>query len=331
MKTALKTIFLLSLMTSTLSWAVPEQEVEQDWDSKIYPFYKSMSEGQFKNPQGLTLRYSYLLDPQNEKTIVIVPGRSEPAMKYAEVIYDLKDSGVNIFIMDIQGQGASDRILEDSKKGHVVNFQDYVHDMEQFIDEVVTPKSAKPKYLLAHSMGAGVSVLYMNKNPHVFTKAALISPMLKINSKPYSEGIAQKLAKVLTLAMMGNCYAPDAYYIPYENIFEKNPYTHSHARFNVSHHISDKWPEQMVAGPTSNWVYQAITETKTTENMKVETPIFIFQAGVDQIVKPERQISFCQNNDCTLKQFPDAHHEILMEKDEMRDELMKDIKSIFEI
>ena len=41
--------------------------------------------------------------------LVISPGQGEPALKYAELVYDLKDTGYDIFVIDHRGQGASDR------------------------------------------------------------------------------------------------------------------------------------------------------------------------------------------------------------------------------
>jgi lysophospholipase len=292
-------LLLLCLFLPVLAQAIPEENFVKVWHEKALPYFKSLPSGTLKNPQGLTLKYFFLKNDLNKKSLVLVPGRTEPAIKYAELIYDLKDAGFNIFIMDHQGQGESQRLLKDTHKGHVVYFNNYVKDLEQFIKDVVTIKNDHPLYLIAHSMGGAISTRYMSSHPGVIHKAVLVAPMFKLNTDPYTEAIARIYSKFLILTGKGSDYAPNrGPYIPTENTFEKNDVTHSEERF---------------------------------DRLRVETPILLFQAGSDLVVEPSRQNSFCRNGLCEIIPFPGAYHEILMEKDSIRNEAMKEINSFFGI
>lgn len=326
----MKTLILFSLLVSTLAWSVPETELPTIWESQIHPFYKAMQKGTFKNPQGLTISYSFA-NGGHAKSLVIAPGRTEPAVKYAELIYDLKDS-FNIFILDHQGQGESTRILSDSNKGHVVKFNHYVQDFNQFIETVVKPNTTKPLYLIAHSMGGAITTRYMNLHQNTFKKAVLVAPMLELNTSPYSEMIACLYAQFLVLTRKGSDYAPGyGPYKPEEDTFEKNVYTHSPNRFDVTKNISVNDPSSVVGGPTARWVHESLLATKKIDRLKVSTPVLLFQAGDDHIVKPKRQDSFCHSHTCEKIHVPDAFHEILMEKDVIRDDVLNHIKSFFDV
>lgn len=326
----MRALILLSLIFSSVAWSIPERDLPQAWSSKIEPFFRSLEKGTLKNKDGLTLVYRKLIRGNNSKSLVIVPGRTEPALKYAELIYDLRNSGFNIFIMDHQGQGESSRLLPDTHKGHVLNFSNYVKDLDLFISTVVT--TTKPVYLIAHSMGGAISTRYMNAHPGAIQKAALVAPMFEMNTNPYSELVATLYAKFLVMTRKGANYAPGyGPYKPEEDTFEKNVYTHSVERFDVTKHIFVTYPDLVVNGPTAKWVHESLRATKSIHRLSVKTPVLMFQAGIDKIVKPARQEAFCKTHECELIHIPDAFHEILMEKDVIRDEVISEIRSFFEV
>ncbi len=328
----MKKILLIISLLSLRAFAIPETELQDSWKSKALNYFLSMNSGRFQNTEGQRLSYSFALNPGNKKKLIIVPGRTEPAMKYAEVLYDLKDQDFDLFIMDHQGQGESSRIPNDLQKGHVNRFDDYVTDLEAFIRTIVIPEGDKesPLYLLAHSMGGAISVKLMAKSPQLIKKAALIAPMIEMNTAPYSETVARIFSKFLVLTGKSFQYAPGrGPYVPEEDIFENNPYTHSEERFNVAKYISVNYPRLIVAGPTTRWVHESLKATKKLSLVRLKTPLILFQAGLDEIVKPRRQKNFCLNNDCQFHLIPDAHHEILMERDVIRDDVIMKIKDFF--
>lgn len=314
--------------------AIPEENFMEIWHQEALPYFASGQQRTFINPQGMKLNFHSFQHASLKKTLVILPGRTEPALKYSELIYDLKDKGFNIYILDHQGQGASERLLSDSHKGYVRHFKDYVRDFTQWMDEVVLTETPNTEYfLLAHSMGGAIGVYYLSTNTSPFKKAVFSAPMMEINTKPYSENMGRFLSTLLTLVGQGKKYAPNrGPYIAEEDTFEKNEVTHSEVRFLMNKNIFIAHPELALGGPTSRWVSQSLKATKKIHLLasKIKIPVLMFQSGLDLIVKPASQNQFCERHfDCRKIFFPDAHHEILMEKDVVRDHAIEEILRFF--
>lgn len=317
-------------------FAISEKNYQRDWDTKVVPFFKTMSSGTFKNPQGLSLHYYYLLKPHARKTMVILPGRTEPTKKYAEWIYDLNSPDVNFFLLDHQGQGESSRIFPGSSMGHVDKFENYVTDFTQFMNQLVIPLSRGTELvLLAHSMGSSISALYMKDHPRTFKKAVLNSPMMKINTFPLTEAAARTITSLMIKKNKGADYVP--FFGPYEDnrvSFTFNPNTHSKARFEMTQSLIDQEPHLAVGGPSANWLHQCIKATKKIPSLStnIETDILLFQAGLDIVVKKSRQTEFCSRAlNCERRFYPAAYHEMLFEKDSIRDEIQNSVRSFLEI
>jgi lysophospholipase len=325
----MKALIFTLMLIPTLAQAIPEKGFRRIWLEEALPFYHSLNKGSFVNEQGLTIRYSYKTDPSNNKALIILPGRIEPAMKYAELLYDFKDRGYDLFIMDHQGQGESDRLLEGTDKGHVLNFDDYVQDFSAFV-EIVQQKTNNPLYLISHSMGGAISAFYLDQNPGVFEKAALMAPMLQINTAPYGERLALSIVNLLTRMGRSTSYAPG--YGPYRPAIDQHklsPVTHSYNRWWAAKYISLSRPDVVTGGPTVKWVQQSIRATKKIPKLQVKTPVILFQAQWDFLVRPGRQKNFCKEDFCRLIYVPGAKHEILQEKDVIRDNALNEIELFF--
>lgn len=328
-------IMVLILLISSVAHALNEgPRYFEEWQSKVRPFYEGLDSEYFINDQGMTLHYKRFFHPENKKTIVIVPGRSESTLKYAEVLYDLKDSGFNFYIIDLQGQGQSDRLLSDHQKGHIRYFRDYVRDLDLWISAYVLPEAKDQSYyLLSHSMGGAISAQYLASKPEFFKKSLFLAPMFQINTEPYSEFVAKIYATLLVKIGRSEEYAPTkGPYIPSQDTFENNKSTHSQDRFKVINYINKNWPELLVAGPTSRWVDQSLKATEKIERLapEIKIPIKIIQAGLDEIVRPKRQNSFCSRAPkCELIHFPQSAHEVLVEVDQDRNRALDTIKNFF--
>lgn len=333
----MKTLFLiLSVLLSMNTFAISGDALKVEWEKTLLPFYQGLKSGELKNSQGLKLSYKYLVKSSNKFALVILPGQGEPALKYAEVIYDLRNSGHDLYILDHQGQGLSQRLLKDSQKGHVISFGDYVSDLDLFLRKVVQQHSVgKDLHLLAHSMGGAIGVLYLSENPGVFKKAILNAPMLKINTSPYPEKVARLLGTLLVKIGKGENYAPGkGPYRPSQDHFESNPFTSSLERHSVTKKMNEMFPDLVVGGPTSRWVDQSLKATKFILNKAkdIKIPLLLFQAGLDQIVRTPIQQSFCESApQCIFVTFPNAQHEILMERDTDRDEALSEIAQFLSV
>lgn len=320
----------MGLFITTFAWAIPEDNFETIWKEEALPYFDSFSKG-----EGQFYRYYFKTNPENKKVLVIMPGRTEPAKKYAELVYDLRNKGLDLFVIDHRGQGSSPRQIKDPERGYVNHFNDYVKDFTEMMNKAVLANNQnKELYLLAHSMGGAIAVKYLAQHPNTFNKIVLSAPMLQINTAPYSETVAYLYAKVLVLLRKGADYAPGSGpYIEEEDTFENNRVTSSIVRFNANKFLYTDDPHLLVWSPTVKWVFESLKATKHSDQLghKIESPILLLNAENDQVVKRPRQESFCLKANCEFVTISQSQHEILMEKDTIRDEALARINDFFNL
>ena len=135
------------------SWLQREKAFAAFATGPLLDFWHSREECEFTGVENLTLRYVRFISPQHKRVIVIVPGRIESYVKYPELAYDLFHCGFDVIVLDHRGQGRSDRLLDDSHLGHVVEFSHYVDDLETLYLKEIVSRHYQQRYALAHSMG----------------------------------------------------------------------------------------------------------------------------------------------------------------------------------
>ena len=110
-------------------------------------FWRQREEAEFKGVDDVPVRFVRFCAQNNDRLVLICPGRIESYVKYAEVAYDLFHSGFDVMIIDHRGQGRSGRLLSDTHRGHVVNFSDYVDDLAALWQQPGGPRTlAKTVY-----------------------------------------------------------------------------------------------------------------------------------------------------------------------------------------
>jgi len=313
-----------------------EAEFVQFYEQILEPFWQERTElGYFVNHQGLSIHYATLLNPNAQSAIVISPGRIEGYLKYQELAYDVYRAGYSVFIIDHQGQGLSQRRLDDPHKGYVEDFQDYVRDFHLFIKQVIKPKFEGELHLLAHSMGCAIGLRYIQQHPHVFSKASFSSPMWGFRSGLVPEFIAK------TLVAFGQWFhdtfkEKGAYFVGGQGYEDKpfldNELTNSEVRYRYFRDLYRRQPQLQLGGITFAWLNASITglEMAYKELDKVRFPIQVFQAERDTVIDNQAQDEFCRR----LAQFGqpcfggrpevirDGKHELFMETDEKRQQVL---------
>lgn len=321
------------LMLPTAVFAISEDDFETEYDNLVIPFFEQFDNGSFTGTDNIRINY-VKYEPDNATgAMVILHGKSESYIKYAELAYDLRELGCAFYLMDHRGMGFSERMIEDdSQRVHVNRFDDYVEDVKIFMDTVVNRIPQQKVMVLAHSMGGAVTALYLEKYPDGVDGAVLSSPMLQVNTGSYPEPVAFLMASLGTMIGLGREYAPGQG--PRSDpVFDNNTVTHSHARWS-------KWELDLIpnnqqvksGGPSFQWVLNSIVYgwIGRLQAPKIGVPMLLFQAGADCIVKPEGQDDFCDRSDsCTRIGFEGARHEILMETDTIREEALDEIVDFY--
>ncbi len=115
------------------------------------PVPEEVVTGTLKTPDGVDLRFARWAPPPGRKgTVCIFQGRAEFIEKYFEMVRDMRERGFAVATLDWRGQGLSQRLLRDPRKGHVRDFRDYEIDLEAFMREIVLP-DCPPPYLRARA------------------------------------------------------------------------------------------------------------------------------------------------------------------------------------
>ncbi|MEZ9523201.1 alpha/beta fold hydrolase [Enterovibrio norvegicus] len=312
-----------------------ETELTDAMEASIGPFWASRQQGQFIGKDGLRLQWCAFTSSEHTKAIVVVNGRIECAEKYQEIFYDLFQQGYDVYSYDHRGQGISQRLVTGSDIGHVVQFEDYVDDLETFVDDVVTQKVHQQRMILAHSMGGAIATLYAARKPAAIDALALSAPMLGINLSPLLRVTAKPLCRVLSQLQHPAGFAPGQ--VPYwAKPFKHNLLTQSEARYQWFRELYEEHETVQVGGPSAQWIWQSMTSCEHAVSLAkdIDMPILMIQAARDAIVCNESMFRFYRDRQASGQpiQFqivPDSRHELLFERDEIRDKALTYVLTFF--
>lgn len=328
-------LVLTVLLFSSLSLAIAERQLNGDvLKNEILSYIKQAGKwNYFKGAGGKSISYLAIKSSNPKGVIILSPGQGEPALKYAEVLFDMRDWGYDIFAIDHRGQGFSDRLLPNSDRCYVQNFSDYVDDFSTLVNEIVKPAQYHQAIIMAHSMGGAIATGYLKKfsGSYGISKAVLLAPMLGINTGFLNEDWARFFANKNPLDTMVA-----------QEPFEKEKLTSSQVRFDMTTAIA-KESNVTLGGITFRWIREALNYTKMLQETKdpiYVIPTLLFTAGQDKVVTPIAQhlmcgkkSSFTDSNSgsrCTVIMLDDSQHEILMEVDSIRDRALERIKKFID-
>jgi len=297
---------------------------DSTYSQKIEDFYNGGKEGFFNGKADIQIYYKIFEQTNSEKAIVISSGRTEAAIKYKELIFDLFMNGYSIYIHDHRGQGLSGRMTEDPEMGYIDTFQFYIDDMKYFYEEYLKPKHYKKTYLLAHSMGGAIGMTYLEQNPNDFNAAAFSSPMLGL--KPTICSIVKVLDGDQPKYAIGeSAYKDD------KTTFKGNTLTGSELRYDRMIDAFEKAPKARLGGATYSWTHKSCQQFEYLfSNIdSINTPFILFSAENEQIVYPYAHQKFVTaakklGKDCMAYEIENAQHELLIEKDEQRIETINE-------
>jgi lysophospholipase len=256
---------------------------------------------------------------------VFLNGRTEYMDKYAEVVDELNQRGLEVYCCDWRGQGLSERMLADSQKGHVERFEDYLKDLDQLMTIVENQGAPSPLTLLGHSMGGHIAVRYIERCPTVFSRVVLTSPMIDIQVPKYlpRQFLVWLVKTAVRSGLQGAYVFGSGGFNARDREFEGNPLTSDRWRFERNLSMIAKDPRLAVGGVTYGWLAAAlrsiryVTSASFASNLRL--PLLLVSAEEDKIVCPRAQDRFCrQVPDCRMVRVEGARHELLVETDHRR-------------
>ncbi len=257
-------------------------------------------ENNFVTKDGLKLFYRYWKPSDESKSLIIgVHGYAEHSGRYKHVGEFFASNGFAFYMHDLRGHGKSD-----GERGHVDSFWDFISDLDQFINHVKDIEKEEKIFLLGHSMGGLISIIYAIENHStlsgLITSGAALRTSIKIGK------IQEVLMK--TISKVRPKYRP-------EIAVDPNLLTHD--------------PEVNKAYAEDPLVFKQGTVRLLTEMTKamdwawmnadkLNVPILMLHGSDDKIVPVEASKDFfdlIKVADKELKIFNGMYHEILNEKE----------------
>lgn len=324
-----------------------ELSLSDFYTQTIVPFWQNtVIEEQFEGQLNASIKYCYALCSDAIGTIIISPGRVEGYIKYQELMFDLYQQNYNVFIIDHRGQGFSTRLLSNQDKGYVESFEEYIADFSHFVEHIVhaitpTRVPAVKTFILGHSMGSAIATLYLQQSTTAISAAALVAPMYGFNTGGIPNIVAETLVSIWV--NLGKWLKQEPWYFlgqaNYEaKAFSNNHLTYSKARYDHFKAVYEHFPKAKLGGVTAHWlsVSNAAIKKIYHQAQQLVTPSLILQASDDTIVDNKAQNKFVEKNNLahsgntvTLLNIQSARHEILIEKDTVRNQALSEILDFF--
>ena len=287
-------------------------------------------------PDGARLRLAHWPPAAAPRaTVLLLHGRTEFNEKYEETAGDLIARGFDVWSFDWRGQGLSTRLLADRQRGHVDDYEVLVDDLRAVIGHVRHVEGEgggqRPLVLLAHSMGGLIAMRYLASGGADAAAVVLSAPLLGIGPGPFPTWLVKILARLAVRSGQRDGFAvTQRPWHPGADSFDGNAVTTDRER----HAIHQKWfrdkPELVLGGVTWGWLDETIRTSQALfapgVAARVSVPVLIGMATDDIVVSRSaiaRMAALVPGAE--LKTYARARHELLMERDEVRDAFLADI------
>ena len=265
-------------------------------------------------------------------TVMLFPGRTEYIEKYGESVKEFTSRQFAGISIDWRGQGLADRLLPDSRIGHVEQFTDFQHDVRSTLEAARQLDLPVPWYLLGHSMGGAIGLRTVLEGTD-FAACAFTGPMWGIFFTPVMKPLSQLVAYWGPRLGLGR-KAPlttslESYVVshPFEgNVLTRDPKMYQMMRDQLAAH-----PELALGAPSAIWLREALDECNWLMNQTApDIPGLTFLGSHEQIVDSKAIRDRMENwPSGTLVEIPDGEHEVLMEAPEVRGPVYDQIAAHF--
>jgi len=271
----------------------------------------------------IKLRAAFCAPKRSKGTVLILGGRAEFIERYFETMRDLMERGYAVATFDWRGQGGSQRLLAKPLRGHIDNFASYDADIDAIYSRVLVAQCPKPYFGLAHSTGGNI-LLRALRGKKWLERAVITSPLLGFNYGSWPESVARGLASGANITGFGSAYLPGYSHLPFKRRdFSRNPLTSDAKRYERDLLTIDLHPELATGGPTFSWLRAALWSIDELQSWPADLgpscPTLIAMAGLDKVVNNGATKNFlARAPGFSSLTIADSRHEILNEKDEIR-------------
>lgn len=274
---------------------------------------------------GRRLRAALAVPNSPKGTVVLVCGRGDFIERWFETIADFLRRGFAVATFDFRGQGGSERAYQDRFRDGIKSFAEYDDDFTSFMTQVVLPDCPPPFYAIGHSTGGLVLLRALTKRTW-FERAVLSAPLMGVDMGLWPVSLVRLLCALAPKVGLGRLLLPGQSKRPIApQNFPGNNLTSDQRRYHQATTTLAKQPDLGLGAPTFSWLNAALHSLRQMNTVAKSTafraPILIVAAGRDRVVDNEATRRFCATAaGVSLAVIPEARHEILFERDSIREQ-----------
>ncbi len=239
--------------------------------------------------------------------IILVHGLAEHSGRYLPVIDRLIQHGYAVDTFDLRGHGKSNGVPI-----LVSSFDDYLSDLDLFIDRVRARLPGKPLILLGHSMGGAITALYAICHQPQVRGIILSAPSVKISSdvspllQKASSALARFLPRLKTMKIKHRHISRDPAVV---EAYDRDPLVY----------------RKGILLKTGSELINA-TKRIRSRAQEFSLPVLILQGTGDKLADPDINKWFYEkisSSDRTLKLYEGLYHEVMNEPE--KEQVLQDI------
>ncbi|HOH29523.1 MAG TPA: lysophospholipase [Candidatus Hydrogenedentes bacterium] len=245
--------------------------------------------------------------------VVIVHGYGDHSTRYAWTMDQFCSAGIATYAYDQRGHGHSP-----GKRGYIPCFEDFLDDLDTFLEHIKGTLTDAPLFLMGHSMGGMVLARYAETRALQVRGLVFSSPFLA-----FSEDVPK------FLIALGPIIAKVLPCLPISKVDNRGL-----SRDPAVIEAADQDPlcyHGGVAAHTAGEFYRMV-QTIEADAARITPPMLVLHGGADHVVSPGGSKLLHEKagaEDKTLRIFPDGYHELFndLEKEEFMAEVITWIKA----
>ena len=265
-------------------------------------------ENEYTTKDGINIFYQCWKPEEAPKGIIqIVHGLAEHSGRYMHVVNKLIPNGFIVYADDHQGHGRSG-----GTSGYVNSINDFVQDQKEFTD-LIREKEGKyiPLFLLGHSMGSFISILYIADYPDEFKGLILSGSGTKVGEGVnfFTLLLARTLSKIMPKFSLKNELSDGVSRDPaVKEAYNNDPY--------VLKKLTVRLGNEVFKG------FKAASQRISD----IKTPILIQKGQEDPlVVNIDKLFHNVTASDKTLKKYEGLYHEVYNELEDDRIRVLQDL------
>ena len=200
-------------------------------------------------------------------SIILIHNLGGHSGRYHQVATYFCERHYAVYAVDLRGHGQSD-----GQRGHIEQFQDYLYDLQTLVKYVVDQTQTAPLFLIGHSVGGLIALMYALQHPEDITSVIVSSPALCLQARVsgWRLLLTNLISKVNPSLTMYNQLEPES--------LSQNETT-------VAAYKADPLVHNQL---TARWFteYEEAAEWTMENGNALAVPALILQGGNDQIVDP---------------------------------------------